>query len=80
MLTPVVLSARIAKLAEQGRLQEAIDMVRNSPPDAQNAAVWSTLITLVMSQKKYKEAYKLFNDVRHFFFYIPLIFKPFVIR
>lgn len=63
LLTPVVLSTRIKKLYEQGQLQEAIDMVKHSPPDAQNAVVWATLIGFVMSEKRYKEGYKLFNDV-----------------
>ncbi|GJJ15628.1 hypothetical protein Clacol_009906 [Clathrus columnatus] len=64
LLTPVILSARITKLFQQGRLQEAINMVKYSPLDAQNAAVWATLIGFVMSEKKYKEAFRLFTEMK----------------
>ncbi|KIJ51171.1 hypothetical protein M422DRAFT_203188, partial [Sphaerobolus stellatus SS14] len=39
-------------------------MVKNSPTDAQNSAVWATLMGFAMGQKKYKEAYRLFTDMK----------------
>jgi len=64
LLTPNILSSRITRLCHDDKLSEAIEMVKNSPKDAQNSAVWAVLIGFTMEKKKYKEAFRLFTDVR----------------
>ncbi|KAF8530233.1 hypothetical protein BU17DRAFT_36176, partial [Hysterangium stoloniferum] len=39
-------------------------LVKESPLDAQNSVVWTTLIKYVLKQKKYQEAYRLFTDMK----------------
>lgn len=64
LLEPYVLSKRLTKLAEQGKLGEAVDMLQNSPLDASNVTTWNTVLLHCMMEKRFKLAYKLFTDVR----------------
>ena len=64
MLRPSVLSERIKKLAEQGKLDDAVTMLKNAPLDAQNTIVWNTIIAQCMQARHYKLAWQLYNDVR----------------
>lgn len=66
LLTPVVLSARVTHICKQGKLQDAIELVKSSPKGAQNAVVWANLIGFVIGSKKYKESYRLFTEVSWF--------------
>ncbi|THH19777.1 hypothetical protein EW146_g1453 [Bondarzewia mesenterica] len=65
LLQPYELSQRVNKLVdEEGLLDEAIDMVQNSPHDAQNIKVWNNLITKCTKAKRYKVAWSLFVDLK----------------
>ena len=66
LLEPHVLSNRLLKLCEAGKLDDAINMLKNSPRDAQNAVVWNTMIWECMKDAQYQLAYKLYTDVRVF--------------
>jgi hypothetical protein len=63
LLEPHILSQRLKKLCDQGKLTEAIEKLKSSPLDAQNAVVWNTVIWECMKAKQYQLAYKLFVDV-----------------
>lgn len=64
LLDPYVLSQRLTKMASQGQLDEAVDMLQNSPLDASNVVTWNTLLLRCMTEKRFKLGYKLFTDVR----------------
>jgi hypothetical protein len=66
LLLPHVLSVRLKKSCEEGKINDAVTMLKNSPLDAQNTAVWNTLIWECMKAKRFKLSYELFIDVsRH---------------
>ena len=64
LLEPYVLSKRLGNLASQGQLDEAVDMLQNSPLDASNVKTWNTVLLHCMMKKRFKMGYKLFTDVR----------------
>jgi hypothetical protein len=64
LLEPYVLSRRLANLATQGRLDEAVDMLQNSPLDASNVITWNTLLLHCMKDNRFKLGFKMFTDVR----------------
>lgn len=64
LLEPHVLSARLKKLCEVNKIDAAVELLKNSPLDAQNTPVWNTLIWECMKATRYKLAYQLFIDVR----------------
>lgn len=64
LLEPHVLSARLKKLCDAGKIDDAVTVLKNVPLGAQNVPVWNTLIWECMKAKKYTLAYKLFTDVR----------------
>jgi hypothetical protein len=66
LLEPHVLSARLKKLCDGGRIDTAVSTLKNAPLDAQNTPVWNTLIWECMKAKRFKLAYQLFIDVRAF--------------
>ena len=66
-LEPYVLSKRIIDLAGRGRLDEAVDLLQNSPLDASNVPTWNTLLLHCMMEKRFKLGHKLFTDVCHLF-------------
>ena len=66
LLEPHVLSARLKKLCDVGRIDTAVSTLKNAPLDAQNTPVWNTLIWECMKAKRFKLAYQLFIDVRVF--------------
>ena len=51
-------------LAKGGRLDEAVDVLQNSPLDASNVTTWNTLLLHCMMDKRFKLGHKLFTDVR----------------
>lgn len=65
LLEPHVLSARLKKLSDSGKLDDAVFMLKNAPLDAQNTPVWNTMIWESMKAQRYSLAYKLYVDVRH---------------
>jgi hypothetical protein len=63
LLEPHVLSARLKKLSDNGKIGEAIVMLKNAPLDAQNTQVWNTMIWETLKAKRYSLAYQLYIDV-----------------
>lgn len=45
-------------------MDEAVDMLKNAPLDAQNIKVWNAMITSAFKARRYKLAWELFVDVR----------------
>ncbi|KAF8655217.1 hypothetical protein AX16_003124 [Volvariella volvacea WC 439] len=64
LLEPHVLSARLKKLCDKGKVEEAVTMLKNSPLDAQNTPVWNTLIWECMKANRFKVAYSLYVDMK----------------
>jgi hypothetical protein len=64
LLEPHVLSQRLRKLCERGKLDDAVSLLKNSPLDAQNTPVWNTLMWETLKAQRYKLAYSLYTDVR----------------
>ncbi|KAL4260784.1 Pentatricopeptide repeat-containing protein [Pleurotus pulmonarius] len=64
LLEPHVLSARLKKLCDAGKIDDAVTVLKNVPLGAQNVPVWNTLIWECMKAKKYTLAYKLFTDMK----------------
>ncbi|KAJ3559185.1 hypothetical protein NM688_g495 [Phlebia brevispora] len=64
LLRPSELSERLKKLAAQGRLDDAVTMLKNAPLDAQNAIVWNTLLVLCMKERRFKLAYQMYTDMK----------------
>jgi len=64
LLEPYVLSKRLIDLAGRGQLDEAVDLLQNSPLDASNVPTWNTLLLHCMMEKRFKLGHKLFTDVR----------------
>ena len=62
-LEPHVLSARLKKLCDTGKIDDAIFMLKNAPLDAQNTQVWNTMIWETLKIKRYSLAYQLYIDV-----------------
>lgn len=63
LLTPYELSSRILKLHAARKLDEAVELLQNSPLDAQNIKTWNTLLSGCMKDARYKLAWSLFVDV-----------------
>jgi len=64
LLEPHVLSARLKKLCDANKIDDAVTMLKNAPLDAQNAPVWNTLIWQCMKARRFKLGYQLFIDVK----------------
>jgi len=62
-LQPHVLSTRLKRLCDEGKVDDAVFMLKNAPLDAQNTQVWNTLIWECLKVKRYQLAYQLFVDV-----------------
>ncbi|KIY49196.1 hypothetical protein FISHEDRAFT_72544 [Fistulina hepatica ATCC 64428] len=63
-LDPYVLTNRLKKLCDKGKLDEAVNMLKNAPRDAQNTVVWNSLIWECMKAARYSLGYKLFTDMK----------------
>ncbi|TFK28746.1 hypothetical protein FA15DRAFT_664788 [Coprinopsis marcescibilis] len=64
LLDPYILSKRVRRLCDEGKLDDAVAMVKNSPRDAINVPVWNTLIWESMKKKRFQLAYKLYVDMK----------------
>lgn len=62
-LEPHILSGRLKKLADAGKVDDAVVMLKNAPLDAQNTQVWNTLIWEALKVNRYQLAYQLYIDV-----------------
>jgi pentatricopeptide repeat protein len=63
LLLPYALSRRLLKLTQEGKLDEAIEVLQTSPNDAKNIKVWNTMIQQCMNARRYKQAFRLYTDV-----------------
>ena len=63
LLEPHVLSGRLKRLADAGKVDDAVVMLKNAPLDAQNTQVWNTLIWEALKVNRYQLAYQLYIDV-----------------
>jgi len=65
LLEPHVLSQRLKKLCDGGKLESAVAMLKSAPRDAQNTPVWNTLIWECMKAERYQLGYQLYTDVSY---------------
>lgn len=70
LLEPHVLSARLKKLGDSGKLGLAETMLKNAPLDAQNTPVWNTIIWEALKWQRYNLAFQLYIDVRNLFVFV----------
>jgi len=63
LLQPHVLSSRLKRLSDNGKLNDAIVMLENTPLDAQNTQVWNTMIWETFKANRCSLAYQLYIDV-----------------
>ncbi|KIY71456.1 hypothetical protein CYLTODRAFT_369355 [Cylindrobasidium torrendii FP15055 ss-10] len=63
-LEPRELSVRLTKLCDSKKLDAAIAMLKSSPRDAQNTAVWNTVIWECMKAHQYQTGYSLYVDMK----------------
>lgn len=64
LLDPYVLAKRLRTLCESGKVDDAVDMLKNSPRDSMNAIVWNTIIWEAMKRQRFQLAYKLYVDMK----------------
>ncbi|PPQ77740.1 hypothetical protein CVT25_011175 [Psilocybe cyanescens] len=63
-LEPHILSGRLKKLCNAGKIDDAVYMLKNAPLDAQNTQVWNTLIWECLKGKRFQLGYQLFIDMK----------------
>jgi hypothetical protein len=63
LLKPYDLSVQLKRLCSEGDLDGAIERLKSTPRDAQNVAVWNTMISECLSAERYQLSYDLFIDV-----------------
>ncbi len=61
--TPYDMSLTVKSYVAQGKLDAAIEMVKNASLDSQSTIVWNTLIKCACVAERYKLAFQLFNQV-----------------
>ncbi|KAG6814175.1 hypothetical protein H0H92_000851 [Tricholoma furcatifolium] len=64
LLEPYTLAKRLKKLCDENKIDAAVEMLKNSPRDAQNTQVWNTLIWECMKVKRFTLSYKLYTDMK----------------
>ncbi|KAG1892456.1 hypothetical protein F4604DRAFT_1699555 [Suillus subluteus] len=64
LLKPYDLSIQLKRLCSEGDLDGAIERLRSTPRDAQNVAVWNTMISECLSAERYQLSYDLFIDMK----------------
>ncbi|KAI0796608.1 hypothetical protein C8Q75DRAFT_741672 [Abortiporus biennis] len=64
LLKPYELSKRLKALGDAGKVDEAVEYLKNSPLDAQNIPVWNTMIDIAMKARKFKLAFELYVDMK----------------
>jgi hypothetical protein len=69
LLKPYDLSMQLKRMCSEGDLNGAIERLKTTPRDAQNAAVWNTMISECLSAERYQLSYELFVDVSVYLFY-----------
>lgn len=61
---PYLLSEKVVKFAKNGKLDEAITLVMESPKSRQSEVVWNHLIQESSKLGKTSQSWQLLNDVR----------------
>ncbi|KAG6331748.1 hypothetical protein ID866_7342 [Astraeus odoratus] len=64
LLKPYDLALELREMWSKGDTNGAIHRLKNTPRDAQNAAVWNTMISLCVQAGKYQRSYELFTDMK----------------
>ncbi|KIK97870.1 hypothetical protein PAXRUDRAFT_135440 [Paxillus rubicundulus Ve08.2h10] len=64
LLKPYDLALQLKQLCAQDNLDGAVERLQSVPRDAQNTAVWNTMLSLCMSQRRFQLAYTLFTDMK----------------
>ncbi|PIL37213.1 hypothetical protein GSI_00906 [Ganoderma sinense ZZ0214-1] len=64
LLKPYELALRLTKLCDEGKMDEAIETLKNMPLDAQNTVVWSTMISRAGRAGRFQLAYQLYIDMK----------------
>ncbi|KAK7695438.1 hypothetical protein QCA50_000074 [Cerrena zonata] len=64
LLLPYDLSQKLRTLCKEGQHEEAIELLKTSPADAQNTVVWNTLISQLLGVRKYKASYQLYVEMK----------------
>ena len=54
---------QLKRMCNEGELNGAIERLKTTPRDAQNVAVWNTMISECLSAERYQLSYELFIDV-----------------
>ena len=62
-IRPAVQSARVTELATSGNLDEAQKVILESPRHAINVITWNTLLKHLLRTGKYKQTFKMYNEV-----------------
>ena len=63
LLKPYDLTLRLTKLCQEGKMDEALETLKNMPLDAQNTSVWNTMISQAGRAGRFQLAYQLYIDV-----------------
>ncbi|KAF9431502.1 hypothetical protein BGZ76_000227 [Entomortierella beljakovae] len=61
---PYILSEKIVKLSEQGKLDEAMEIVKSTPKRLQSEAVWNLLIQEKSKLGKTGESWQILSDMK----------------
>ncbi|KAG0709629.1 hypothetical protein DFH29DRAFT_841164 [Suillus ampliporus] len=64
LLKPYDLSMQLKRMSSEGDLDGAIERLKTTPRDAQNIAVWNTMISECLSAERYQLSYELFTDMK----------------
>ncbi len=60
---PYGMAMHLKKVFDTGKLQDAVQMVVDSPLSSQNTVVWNMLIQRALQENKFSQAFTLYNDV-----------------
>jgi hypothetical protein len=63
LLKPYDLAMQLKRMCSEGDVNGAIERLKTTPRDAQNVAVWNTMISECLSAERYQLSYELFVDV-----------------
>ncbi|KAF5331634.1 hypothetical protein D9611_007675 [Ephemerocybe angulata] len=63
-LDPYVLGKRIRRLCDEGKIDEAVTMLKTAPRDAMNAVVWNTMMWEALKAQRFQLAHALYVDMK----------------
>lgn len=72
---PYLLSEKVVKFSKNGKLDDAITLVMESPKSRQNEIVWNHLIQESSKLGKINQSWQLLNDVKCCLFVFVFIYK-----